>query len=123
MAKINEEIIKEFREKKEWLGTCDKKLIAGLINDVFTDEWFLKVLSNQKKVDREKLAALCHEQWSGWMKYMFSKSKLSSAGCIIIPKDLVDRWCKQMNTPYKKLSEEEKNSDRAEADKFIKLIK
>lgn len=22
---------------------------------------------------REKLADLCHEQWSGWIRYMFSK--------------------------------------------------
>lgn len=79
---------------------------------------------------KEKLAALCHEQWSGWMKYLFSKCDFGMGtvlsalenGCAIISKVYVDRWMKQMNTPYKDLSEEEKESDRIEADKIIKLM-
>lgn len=81
-------------------------------------------------VNKEQLAELCHEQWSGWMKYLFSKcdftmSTVLSAlenGSALIPKELVDRWARQMNTEYKNLSGEEKESDRAEADKFLTLI-
>lgn len=77
--------------------------------------------------DREKLADLCHKQWSGWMKYLFSKCEtlptLSLNGdIIVIPTWAVERWKRQINTPYKDLSEEEKNSDRKEADKFIELL-
>lgn len=72
---------------------------------------------------KEALSNLCHEQWSGWMKYLFSKCEKTEAGEMIIPKWAVDRWERQMNTNYENLSEEEKNSDRTEADKFIKIIK
>lgn len=70
---------------------------------------------------REKVAKLCHEQWSGWMKYLFSKSETNS-GKVIIPKWAVERWTRQMETSYSKLTDEEKESDREEADKFIKLF-
>ena len=77
---------------------------------------------------KEKLADLCHEQWSGWMKYMFSKCFAEKGqydpetGNLIIPKWAVDRWRRQMTTPYAELSEEEKGSDRKEAEKFLSLM-
>jgi hypothetical protein len=72
---------------------------------------------------REKLAALCHEQWSGWMKYLFSKCEKTTGEVegMIIPEWAVKRWMRQMNTPYLQLSIEEKESDRKEADKFLEL--
>lgn len=77
---------------------------------------------------REKLADLCHEQWSGWMKYLFSKCISETGqfdkdtGNLVIPKWAVDRWKRQLNTPYFELSEQEKESDRKEADKILLLI-
>ena len=68
---------------------------------------------------REKLAALAHSQWSGWMKYLFSKSIEQSNGSVLIPAWAADRWKRQMNTPYDELPEEEKESDRTEADKML----
>lgn len=71
---------------------------------------------------REDLAELAHEQWSGWMEYLFSKSEFKIDGTVIIPVWAVERWLRQMNTKYSDLSEKEKESDRKEADKAIKLI-
>lgn len=78
---------------------------------------------------REQLAKLAHEQWSGWMKYMFSKCPVYKAnsvqaedGTLIIPKWAVDRWMGQAKTPYGRLSEGEKDSDRSEADRFLALF-
>ena len=71
---------------------------------------------------REKLAALSHEQWSGWMEYLFSKCKFHHDGSWTIPNWAVARWGRQMKTSYEDLSEEEKESDRKEADKFIILM-
>ena len=71
---------------------------------------------------REKLAELCHEQWSGWMKYLFEQCDATGDGCVEIPRRAVARWKHQMSTPYKALTEDEQNSDRKEADKFIKLL-
>ena len=79
---------------------------------------------------REKLADLCHEQWSQWMEYLYGKcdntiSIYATEGKTqaIIPKEFTARWYRQMNTSYEGLSEEEKESDRREADKFMKLLK
>lgn len=71
---------------------------------------------------REKLAALAHEQWSGWMEYLFSKGEFQEDGTWVMPKWAVERWSKQALTSYKALSEEEKNSDREEADRVLKLL-
>jgi hypothetical protein len=72
---------------------------------------------------REKLADLQHEQWSGWMKYMFSKSQMLVDNDIVVPAYLANRWRRQMETPYSELPEEEKESDRIEADKYLPLFK
>ncbi len=71
---------------------------------------------------REKLAELAHDQWSGWIKYMWCKSKLTVPGNLIIPAWAVDRWWRQANIKYEDLSKKEQESDRTEADKFIAII-
>lgn len=72
---------------------------------------------------REQLAALCHEQWSGWMEYLFAKCKVKDDGqSMLIPPWAVDRWVGQMKTPYAELSESEKDSDRKEADRFLAIV-
>lgn len=71
---------------------------------------------------REQLAALAHEQWSGWMRYLFELSYHHDDGAVIIPAVHVTRWMRQMATPYVQLSEREKDSDREEADKVLALI-
>ena len=71
---------------------------------------------------RELLADLCHSQWSGWMKYLFSKCSNNGGGALIIPAQFVTRWKRQLSIPYSELSKEEQDSDRKEADKFIELI-
>lgn len=72
---------------------------------------------------REALAEYAHEAWSGWMEYLFSKSGLDSDyGTRTIPAWAVDRWHRQMSTPYDDLPEEEKASDREEADRMLAIV-
>ena len=71
---------------------------------------------------RESLAELAHEQWSGWMEYLFSKGTFNEDGTWTMPEWAVNRWVIQMGMPYNRLSEEEKESDRKEADKFLGVI-
>lgn len=68
---------------------------------------------------REALAAYAHQAWSGWMRYMFAQSRTNKDGTVTIPKELVDRWTRQMQTPYEDLPGEEKESDRHEADRML----
>lgn len=58
---------------------------------------------------RERLAALEHEQWAHWTTYFFDN----------LSEENIGRWRNQTYTPYSKLSEEEKESDREWADKVI----
>lgn len=71
---------------------------------------------------RERLAELCHKQWSGWMKYLFCFGVREEGGTFTMAADKVARWSYQMRAPYHALSEAEKESDRIEADKFLRLI-
>ena len=73
------------------------------------------------KVDREAVAALCHEQWSGWMKYLFGKCTAMGSG-MLIPGWAVSRWQNQAATTYANFKDPEKDSDRKEADRFIALF-
>ncbi len=71
----------------------------------------------------EKLAALAHEQWSGWMRYLFEQCEETVEGDgIHMPRACVERWARQVNTPYTDLSEEEKESDRKEADRVLEIL-
>ena len=80
---------------------------------------------------REGFAALAHEQWSGWMKWMFEEGGYSTIqaddnGSTVtfwtMKPEKFDRWQRQMNTPYADLPESEKESDRLEADRMIEVM-
>lgn len=72
---------------------------------------------------RERLAAYAHEAWSGWMKHMFSEAGAPwHTGGILIDEEHYGCWLRQMITPYADLSESEKESDRAEADKILEIM-
>ena len=70
----------------------------------------------------EEIADLNHKIWQHWMRYLFSKTYLDKDGNVVIPKEFVDRWHRQMDTPYSELSEKEKESDIEQAHKFIDLL-
>lgn len=61
---------------------------------------------------REQLAALEHEQWAHWTRYMLDN---------LTPENMA-RWRQQVETPYGELSEAEKESDRRWADKVLGLL-
>lgn len=70
----------------------------------------------------EELAAIEHERWSHWQRYVHSKAKQREDGSLLIPADLVNRWSKQMMTSYSDLSVEEKRSDREQVIKVLPTI-
>jgi len=71
---------------------------------------------------KEQLAKLTHDQWSGWMKYLFSKGTFNEDGTWTMPLWAVIRWTKQMETPYSELSKSEQDRDRIEAEKFLAVL-
>jgi len=73
----------------------------------------------------EKLAAIEHERWADWQRYMHSKcdkDELVSTGRLVIPANLVEQWERQIVTSYAELSEEEKESDRDQVRRYWYLI-
>ena len=82
---------------------------------------------------RERLADYAHEAWSGWMRYMFTIGTLlndkwmspepGQQAKLLLPEWAVERWRRQMNTPYAELPESEKASDRDEADAILTIIR
>jgi hypothetical protein len=60
----------------------------------------------------ERLAAMEHEQWAHWTRYMLDN---------LTPENIA-RWKRQIETPYQELSEREKESDRVWARKVLVAI-
>lgn len=58
------------------------------------------------------LANLEHEQWSHWMNYFYKNDTSENR----------DIWNRQIKTPFSKLSEKEKDSDREWAKKVLMII-
>lgn len=82
-----------------------------------------KVEALESDETREALAALAHEQWCGWMSYLFKQGTTNDDGSFTIAPWAVERWLRQMGTTYKELPEEEKQSDRAEADRVLHVLR
>jgi hypothetical protein len=101
-----------------------------------------RLMSDDK---REALAALEHDQWAHWTRYMLEVLRPVIDAGLSIPRtdehllamghargrkmpplwraveDALKRWHRQINTPYADLTEKEKNSDREWADKVLEI--
>lgn len=70
----------------------------------------------------QKLAAIEHERWSHWQKYMHSQCEKLPDGSLKIPPALVSRWEKQADTEYHALSGKEQSSDLEQVNRYLPLI-
>jgi chromosome segregation ATPase len=71
---------------------------------------------------REQLAAIEHQRWADWQKWVHSLSPQNADGSRTIPAAMVETWERQIETPYAELSEAEKDSDREQVDRYWQLI-
>ena len=72
---------------------------------------------------REELSDIEHTRWAGWQVYLHSKCIKSEDGSLTIPAGYVFHLERLINTPYSKLTEKEKDSDRYEVDKTLASIR
>jgi hypothetical protein len=70
----------------------------------------------------EILAALEHDRWSRWQRYLHSRCETGEDGTLTIPADLVARWEDQSSRPYDALTEAEKESDREQVRQYLPAI-
>lgn len=71
---------------------------------------------------QERLAALEHERWSRWQRYLHNQCRRQDDGSLVIPSDLVERWEGQMNTPYAELSAAEQQSDLEQVETYLPTV-
>ncbi len=76
---------------------------------------------------RERLADYAHEVWSEWMRHWEKKAiKIDYTNKrfgLWWAREDRDRWIRQMDTPYAMLSEDEKASVRARADRILAILR
>lgn len=79
---------------------------------------------SQKSIDDlvEILAAIEHERWSHWQRYMHGKCERGPDGSLTIPPALVTQWERQSSTPYSELSEIERESDRDQVRRYFSVV-
>jgi hypothetical protein len=70
----------------------------------------------------ETLAALEHDRWSHWQRYLHDQCRHQDNGSLVIPAELARRWSRQASTAYQDLSEEEKESDREQVSRYLPVI-
>lgn len=70
----------------------------------------------------EELAAIEHERWAHWQRYMHSKAERRADGTLVLPAELVGRWEAQIATPFSELTADEKESDREQVRRYLPLV-
>lgn len=70
----------------------------------------------------ERLADIEHQRWSHWQRYMHSKCEREPGGSLIIPRELVAQWERQIATAYDDLTEAEKESDRDQVRRYLPTV-
>lgn len=79
-------------------------------------------MSETQNILRGQLAAIEHQRWADWQRWVHSQCTIGDDGSLIIPKELVDRWERQISTPYNQLSEPEQLSDLKQVDRYWSII-
>lgn len=70
----------------------------------------------------ELLAAAEHERWARWQQYLHDQCEVRADGALVIPAELAARWATQIATPYERLSESERESDREQVRGYLPII-
>jgi len=70
----------------------------------------------------EELASIEHERWAHWQLYLHKQCESMPDGSLSIPAHLARRWTKQAETPYRDMTENEKNSDREQVQRYLPTI-
>lgn len=70
----------------------------------------------------EELAAIEHERWAHWQRFMHGQANRQIDGSLIIPPDLVTKWERLIDTPYAELTEKEKESDRDQVRRYLPTV-
>lgn len=86
-----------------------------------------KMIEKKFEENLEDIASVVHEIWAHWQSYLHDQCTAQPDGSLIIPKELVKQWNKQINLKYNQLTPTEQSSDIEQALKykeiFLKILK
>lgn len=85
-----------------------------------TDDQIRSALESDQAIER--LAAVEHERWAHWQRYVHDQGARQSDGSLLIPAQIVARWDKQIGTSYAALSAEEQQSDREQVRRYLPVV-
>lgn len=71
----------------------------------------------------DELASIEHARWAKWQRYLHDTALRQQDGSLVIPAELVERWERQIKTPYQSLTKEEQESDREQVLEYLPVIK
>ena len=70
----------------------------------------------------EQLAAIEHERWAHWQRFMHEQGLRQPDGSIVLPAKLVTKWDRLIDTPYSQLTEKERESDREQVRRYLPIV-
>ena len=79
----------------------------------------MKITNQKYKSIVEELSSIEHQRWSNWQSYVHEQCLQTPEGNLIIPANCVERWNRQISTPYSQLTESEKQSDRDQVNLYL----
>ena len=68
------------------------------------------------------LAVNAHDAWSRWTTHLLNQCSSNEDGSMTIPSAAVERWKRQIATPYNCLTDQEQASDLREADLILQIV-
>ena len=81
---------------------------------------FVAILYSEEMLNA--LAAIEHERWAHWQRYLHRQCVPQEDGSLVIPADLVRRWARQTEAQVSDLTESERQSDRAQVLLYLPTI-
>lgn len=70
----------------------------------------------------EELAAIEHERWAHWQRFVHEQGERQPDGSLILPPELVAKWDRLIDTPYAKLTTKEQESDRDQVRRYLPVV-
>jgi len=67
----------------------------------------------------DKFGEAQHKIWADWMKFLFTEGYDMEDGSFKMKREKVERWRRQMNTPYEELTRKEQETDIKVAQDYL----
>ena len=79
-----------------------------------------EILNRQDVLDR--LAEIEHERWAHWQRFVHDSCHEQEDGSLVIPAEVVQRWERQIATPYPDLTQAERDSDIEQVKRYLPTV-